>query len=729
MAKAFPQGTIRHWQSGDVIKAHDPIPPFSSGWIPLKTSSELESVGFACDRLGGQILSYREPVKGDKFLDHEIDEYTDENGQKVFRSGDFKVYKGYYGAGTYAFRNEFSRKFMSNEMALNERINAELVEANEAAGGNKNVDKLSTQQKKAIRQWVKESWKEEVEPFSPKDAMKLKDIIERTLGQLEEGTNFKDPEKLKAYQEFRAIADSLPQDYQRLKIKRELKNAAIEKLNIDFADNWGIRESQKDYINDKFNQFVRKYQDQIKEDDLQDQLEEFGVTIDMPTEEFYDKMFEKIDFSSTEDIGFKELIYLRFRTKFGKTVEGEWDKQHLPALRNLEMSINELPAGHFLTNDYLTLITNQNYNGGSHGGYAWYDASDHRINFSSNALSRGTVFGVLSNPNEFKSVLNHEVGHAVSKKFGRDNAYDYRKFAVECGWTYTSQELRESVTATGDDKDIPRTGSNSHIKLITDYSKKSPEEAFAEYYSFYSQNKSDIDKWLATNDRNYLKRETKEVCDTVSSERSIRSLISERIERVDGSWMVEEFNSIRNSLSWTVEHSNIELVSPWKTSLSKEEKQNIDFDKLKVRKDYSIASMPPVVSYNGNDGKRVVIDGATRVEVSRMNKKLLPSITISKEFYFKLKENKFTDQQIADLAYNDKKYHYVPKEASPVTMLYGLNYRDQLISVSKIVENANVLRQMKKIYESDELAKAILDLFGLNRLKELSSKIKEIEKI
>jgi hypothetical protein len=728
MAKAFPQGTIRQWQQGAVIKAHDPMPPFSSGWIPLKTSSQLEAVGATCDRLAGQILNYKDPIKGDKFLDHEIDEYTDVNGQKIFRSGDFKVYMGYYGAGRYGFRNEFSRKFMSNEMALDEKIYEEMVKANEDAGGDKNIDKLSSQQKKAIRQWVKDSWKVEREPFSPEDALKLKGIIDRTLTQLQEGLNFKDPEKLKAYQEFKAIADSLPMDYQRLKIKREQKNAAIEKLNIDFDDNWGIRESQKDYINNKFNEFVKKYQDRIKDDDLQDQLDEFGVTIDMPTEEFYDRIFEKIDFESTEDIGFKELIYLRFQTKFGKTVEGDWDKHHLPALRNMEMSINELPSGHFLTNDYLTLITNVNYNGGSHGGYAWYDAGDQRINFSSNALRRGTVFGVLSNPTEFKSVLNHEIGHAVSKKLGRAGSYDYRKFVVECGWTYTSQELRAGATATGDDEDIPRTGSNSHVKLITDYSKKSPEEAFAEYYSFYSQNKADIDNWLNTSDRSSLKRESKIVCDTNSSERSIYHLMESRIDNVSYP-IIEDFKSIRNGLSGTVEHNKIELVSPWKTQLSKEETNNFDVDKIRARKNYSIDSMPPVVSYNNNDGKRVVIDGATRVEVSRMNKKLVPSITISKEFYYKLKENNWLDHDIADLVYTDNKYNNVPREASPKIKIEGLNYRDNLISVSQIIENVDVLRMMKKIYDSDELAKAIIDLFGLNKLKELSKKIEEIERV
>lgn len=716
MAKEFPIGTIRNWESGDVIKAHDPIQPYSNGWIPLKTSPELERIGRECDRLASNVKDFKLPINGEKFLDHEIDEFEDEDGNKPFVADDFKQYNGFFGAGYYSFRNEFSKLFMNNAMKLNELVANALMDANDAAGGDKHNDKLTPEQRKEIRARVKDRYKDADVVFTVKHAEKLQSIIERTLEQIKEGLDFKDPAKRAVYENFKKVADSLPETYEKIKIKRGYKREILDTIEEVFSDNWGVRESCKDYMNKKFDEYVKKYSDEIAQDSLDEQMEKYGVTIDMPADEFYPRIFKKVNefrFQSPDEDedDFKELIYLRFIKKYNKSVEGDWKLDHLPAVHNLEQAILDLPEGHFLTNDMLTMITNKNYKGGSHGGYAWYDGRDKRINFSAACIDRGSVFGVLANPTEFKSTLYHEIGHAVSKKLGRSEYYDYKRFVVDCGWTYESKELRAGITATGDQKDIPRTGSNSQVKLISEYSGKAPEEAFAEYYAFYASNKTAIDKFLVKGDRNFLKEQSKVVCNTESSERSIMDLGLRSRILSDDHPHIETFNKVKDRLSYGAIHNKIELISPWQTSLSHEEKKNVSPEKLKTRKDYSVDSMPPIVSYSDN-GKNVVLDGATRVEVSRINKKLVPSITISKELYHTLKENHFTDHDIANCVYSKNRHERILRETVPKVRIHGLIHRDNLISVDTIVQNTSALRTMSRIFHSKELEKAMKDLFG-----------------
>ena len=158
--------------------------------------------------------------------------------------------------------------------------------------------------------------------------------------------------------------------------------------------------------------------------------------------------------------------------------------------------------------------------------------------------------------------------------------------------------------------------------------------------------------------------------------------------------------------------TKIELISPWSTTLTKEEKLHANVDKLRVRKDYSVESMPPVISYTDN-GKNVVIDGATRVEVSRINKKMVPSITISKEFYHKLKDTGLIDHEIADAVYTHNRHERVLRETAPKVTIYGMIHRNSLIPVSTIVQNTEAFRAMAKMFKSKELAKAIEEAFGI----------------
>ena len=792
MAKEFPIGTIRHWESGDVIKAHEPTRPFSTGWINLRTSPELENIGREADLLANSLLSFKLPINGEKFLDHEINEFRDEDGKKLFSADDFKKYEGFLGAGRYAFRNEFSRLFMHNIMRRKEQEQRALVDANEEAGGDKNNDKLTKEEKDAIRAEVRANFKEEENPFTVEKAQKLVEIIKRTGTQIREGLNFTDNEKAEIYDKFKKIADDLPQSYDLIEKKREQRGEAIALINKTFNDNWGVRESCKDYINANFDRYVKKYADQISKDSLASQMEEFGVSIDSPTDEFYNGIYSKIDeikkkdreatlknleyfvggsidiyrkmwfdtdrkvsadltkengefyiaikgepkerlfskvdigFTSTSSSGrknwtlgkeyqaestnFKDLIYLRFMKHYGKRVEGDWAIDHLPAIQNMENIINELPKGHFLSNDYLQIVTNNDYNGGSHGGYAWYNSGDRRINLSAECVNSGSIFGVLSNPTEFKSVMLHEIGHAVSKKFGRSENYDYRKFVVECGWTYTSKELRAGMTATGDQKAIPRTGSNSDVRLISDYSGMAPEEAFAEYYSFYGLNKDKIDKFLKTGDRRHIESETRIISASNQSPRTIKDTMRHRMADHDGELM-RTFNRVWGGLSGRGVEMKMELVSPWETRLTTEEYLRTDAQKIKRFKDSSPLSSPPVIAYR-EDGKSVIFDGVSRLEVARMNKRMVSTIHITKEAYYQLKQTGISDKEIADCVYTKMRDKYPLAERPQKQQIAGLIFRDNLIPSEKILNNARVLKVMQEIFNSEELRKALEELFG-----------------
>ena len=103
MGKEFPVGTIREWSGGQsVIKAHNPIPPFSSGWISLKTSAKFNNIGLECDSYAREILSHKLPINGEKFLDHVINEFGEKWGKSEFFNADnFKQYQGFYNAGKY----------------------------------------------------------------------------------------------------------------------------------------------------------------------------------------------------------------------------------------------------------------------------------------------------------------------------------------------------------------------------------------------------------------------------------------------------------------------------------------------------------------------------------------------------------------------------------------------------------------------------------------------------
>jgi hypothetical protein len=782
MGKVCPVGTIHTWSVGDMIKAFDPLPPFSSGWIPVKTNARFDQIGREADATAKEIIGHKVPINGEKCIDYEIDLFGEQDGSSFYKADNFKQYMGWYGAEKYAFRNEFSKMFMNNDMRLAEAVAEALDEANKDAGGDRILDKLTDESKKEIRKRVRAEFKEDPDKITEEKALQLLDIVKRTRDQVKEGLDFKDPEKKRIYDEFKKMADSLPADYMLMSEKRMVKFDATDMIEGAFQDNWGVRESCKDYAQDKFNEYVKKYADRISEDSLNEQMKMYGVNIDMSADEFYSKIYAKAknqdydflekyvgkdititDWSGSHRVklfwkkimaveddevthdelsykradglelnlierlrsgdvklskdydefggGFKDLIYLRFMKHYNKSIEGDWTLEHLPAIQNMENIINELPDGHFKTNDSLKLVTNKDYNGGSHGGYAWYMASERRINLSAKCVERATSWGVLGKPTEFKSVMLHEIGHAVDNKLQGKETYDYKKFVVSAGWSYQQEELRHGKSATGDQKDIPRSGSNASVTLITEYSKKSPSEAFAEYYSFYNLNKEHLDKYFKSNDRNALKAQSRIVAKSVSSEQPISKMLPHRVDAT----AVEHWEIYKNTeqeLSERGGDHTITLNSPWDVSLSHEEKVKLSKSTIKFRKDYSIHSMPPAVAVK--DGlSRLVIDGGVRMEVAKMNKQLLPCIEISKEEYYVLREKGMTDVDIADCVYTKHADDYVPKQIAPAVRVTGLVYRDELIPMDIILDNHDVLKTMSDICGSPELQKALGDLFSV----------------
>lgn len=777
----MPVGTIRSWSQGDMIKAHNPFPPFSSGWIPLKTSTKFNGLGNDCDGYAKDILLHKLPINGEKFLDHMIDEFGESIGKsKFFNADNFKKYEGYHNAGRYAFRNEFSKLFMQNDMDLDEAICEAMVKENEDIGGDKDNDKLNKEEKKGIRDRVKFDFKNSERVLTEEKARTLLEVVKRTKTQVEEGLDFKDPAKKLIYEDFKKQADNLIGPYELISIKRKKKFEAVDLIETHFQDNWGVRESCKDYIQKNFDEYVRMYADQISKDSLEEQLRLYGVTMNMEPDEFYSKIYKKAskqnwDFlenfvgkeitiigngihktsrrvkvfkkkvMAVEDnevthydiyfsdrtitggrdliralnnkeiilspeynemaSGFKDLIYLRFMKRYNKSVEGEWMLEHLPAIHNLENIIVDLPKGHFLTNDKLKLITNKNYKGGSNGAYAYYSSGEERINLSADLIDRSTTWGVLSNPTEFKSVMLHEIGHSVSQKLGRSKYYDYKKFVVEAGWSYQSKELRARMTATGDEKDIPRSGSNASVSLITKYASKAPEEAFAEYYSFYNLNREHFDKFFETGDTKHLKTTGKKIAKSVSSEQTISQMLPRRVNTASIiAW--DHYKEVEPKISDRGQEQKITLGSPWAMSLSHEEKRKYEATVVKQRKDYSINSMPPIVVVK-NGMERHCIDGGVRIEVAKMNKQLVPAIEISKELYTKLRERGLSDHEISNCIYTKNQNNYIPKQIAPEVEVRGLIYRDELVPFDQIIENYGVIKTMKEVCESKELQKAL----------------------
>jgi len=704
MAKKMPIGTIRHWESGDFIKAHEGS-LFSGGWIPLSTSPELEEVGRSCDRMAIELLRQKLPINGEKFLDHEIKEFKG----GLYSPDDFKQYSGFHGAGSYSFRNEFSKRYMNPKISLAEAINDALVNANEEklnSLGREARDMVLTKDEIAnIRASIRKDASSD-NKFTIKEAQELEAIVLRTRDQLNQGLNFEGEQKI-VYDKAVLAADSLATSYDRLGVKKQTKVDNIEAIKKAFPDNWGVQNGFETYIDIEYSKYLDKYKKRIIEDETADQEKTFGVKLDAPIEEFYPALYKKLE-KDPSKYPFQEIVDIRFAAKYGKELKGNWTPEMLPAIESIEKMITTIPEGHFLTNKQITSVTQVDYDGGNHGGYAWYSSNESRINLSKDLLGSKTgIWSRLSNSNEFESTMAHEIGHAVSEKFGRDNTLAYKQFTVACGWSYSQSELKAGMKATGSDRAIPREGSNSHIKLLTDYAHVSQEEAFAEYYSIYSNNKKEIDKWLSTGDTKPLHKISRVTSDSKPSNRNIGQA-SHKIMTTAESDKID--TTLRHLGLDADDHISIEMISPWGASVHPQD-TSYSTSKIRSRLGYKHEDMPPIVAIKDHN-KYEIIDGANRQALAKMNKKLLPTISISKELHSHLSRKGYSNEDIARYTLTTKQNEKVPYQASEPKTISGLDYRNNILKVEDIKNSYFILKKMQEIYNGEELKKA-LETLGL----------------
>lgn len=787
MPREFPVGTIRDWQSGTVIKAHTPLPPYSDGWIPLIEHKEFSDLAKTADELARVICRYQTPINGERVLDHVIEEFGKKEGLSAFFTpGNFKQYQGMYGAGRYSFRNEFNRMLMQQRMRLHEEMCVALVQANDDKGGDAHNDKLTQEEKAQIRAQVRAEFKEEPSVLNRARAEKLVELVRIAKRQVEEGTDFRDPEKKTLYVQFLKLLYSLTEDCGSFKVKRAVYKEALQVLVDNFSDNWGVLDTGISLLNKKFGEYMRTCEKHIRQECLEEQMRMFGTSIYAEPDEFYNNIYQtleskkrwafldeyidkKVGFerrwwgdSTTDyfkikkvndtyyvckegkwikleellenyriapaynefDMGFKDLIRDRFMHRYSKVVEGEWKPEHLPALHNLENLLLELPEGHFQTNDQLEYVTNKDYKGGSHGGYAWYAPTERRINLSASCVERGSVWGVLEDPTEFKSVLLHEIGHAVEAKLGGRKNYNFRKFAVYGGWSFAQPEFRYNQRATGDQSRIPRKGSYSGNKLLTDYSYTSPEEAFAEYYSFYNLNKDAIDRFLETKDRHHLREHQFKRYSSESLQDKVATLGNynhvKSLEEIKS--QLDTYHEILNVMSERGREINVKLVDPWELTPSKESKERYDPDitrNLLHNTGLTPNDFSAVITVREEGAKHTVISGYTLVQVAKYRDVSLRTVEISKEFYQSLRDTGLSDQQIEDCVVYSLSGTTLPKATSrrEAETMYGLIYRDKIIPEDVIAENTEALRMIKRICELPELQKALSETFDVFAFK------------
>lgn len=787
--KAAPIGTVRHWEDGDFIKSFEGN-LFDSGWIPLKTSPELESIGRECDKLAIEIESMRIPIDGMLWLDREIREFQkvdDEDGP--FNPDDFKQYSGFHGSGKYSFRNEFSKRYMNKFIQQANFVTESLMKENERAGGvNKGDDKkivLHKSEIKHIRDLAKVQFKfVDSYNFTIEQANQLLSIIKRTHTQLKKGFDLDGKDK-EVYDANIALANTIDAKYENITVKRALKRKIINDIGVQFSDNWGIRESFKKYADEKYENFVRKFKDQILKDTGKEQEQLFGVKIEEDPSTFYPKLIDKVNTHENklkkidltkhfgkefiivdsegfdqkiklqkyddlidsdeerwkykiekedgtlrtpsdtqlrqireqihgESYPFEELLLLRFEAKYGFNFEGSWPAEMLPAVFNFEKLINKIPKGHCITNPELRTFANESY--GSHKSYAHYNPRDRKIFLSKELISKAGKYGDLNDAQEFDNVLAHEIGHSVSQRLGRSGNNEYKKFVVACGWSWSQPALKQGLEhSTGDMKDIPREGSQSHLELLTQYAHKSPEEAFAEFYSFYTNNKSEIDNWLDTGDLNHLQRDQKSIS---QSEHSNTTTEEAYKHFLFGS---EDLTKVRKEFTRTKldfdDHVSVDLVSPhyvrndhpdvYKKYDTEETKMNLSYHRNNENKEKSFDFHSKVILIKSDDTHYETLDGSNSVPVFKYNKQMMPALTISKEMYNNLVERGCSKHEIIHFCVDNLRDFYLPKQIGNSKTLKGLMYDKKVIPFQKIEKLKGPISQMRNIYNDEKIQKAL----------------------
>lgn len=476
----FPIGTIRSWQIGDAIKTDE------KNWTLIEIPDEIHSIGKRLQNLILDIHKNNDPIKGKLVVEHVLHKYFDEgeliSGEyiRTDRGGNFLGWdfdNGLYKDWVYRWIDKKEDSFISMETL--QQIEEDLKQYKELSrtgGGLKKEDQL-------IYLGLMKRIKEIPEEYIPFFLM---------------SSNIK----------------------------------TLVRLMSKFKDNFIINTALTLNLEENLKKYLDNFHQEIIQEEGNRIIDEANTKIDASPYEFYEKIIkqlkkekDKIDYSQDSFItniendilklSISSALELRYEKLLGLKLEHSssllWNEETIPALQNFELFATEVPVGHIINNPYLKTLTNKDYSGKYGGdGYAFYMSNLKSITFSEKALNSSNLRGNLKVPDEFNSVLAHESGHAVAEKLREIKNLDFKIFAKWCGWDWRIFRL-ETKTKSGrvkiynekasvGDEDVPRTGENKHVPLLTKYSYKSPNEAFAEYYSFYYLNKDKLDKWLETGD-------------------------------------------------------------------------------------------------------------------------------------------------------------------------------------------------------------------------------------
>jgi 8-oxo-dGTP pyrophosphatase MutT (NUDIX family) len=558
-----------------------------------------------------------------------------------------------------------------------------------------------------------------------------------------------------------------------------IRNTFIKKLDLTFSGY--IRKYQRDIEADMLKTFKEQVKvdlhaptklfydtiedvvsEKLKSINIQDYI---GKLVPLPSSKLKDGILEGVEFFTEKDrpyviikdsitgksIGqfvdlesYKQLLFsndsgfdvdiplkIRLSQNYDKDLIGNYDFRDLKLCRVFEELTSFLPSGHLLTNKYVQSLRKEGRLSNSDNSYAHFDYSNREIYFSEKAIkesSRGFTSDYLtSGKSEVATVLIHEVGHAVSKKLGQRNSRLYKNFVYECGWSWEQFPDRydnKSYTATGHDPDIKRHGTNSERPLITQYAAKSPEEAFAEYYSFYTQHRGIIDKYLETNNPKLLaKSKSIELGKQSESKSSFKDFVNSTPNNIEG------FNSMESTIISANrkidDHIRIGVIDPYYDKLDtlKESDVNIGHIIHKKSKHSTNYNTPtPILSiFDYETGKQDIINTQESDDVgihyaNKYLRRLTPTVSISKEVYNLLQDRGYTYSQIRGFAFYNAREHTIPDvRQSNITTntLEGLLYRGQLVDREKVREMKPILKVMKSIWESEDLKKSLRDLFNM----------------
>lgn len=474
----FPVGTIRTWKIGDAIKTDEKT------WTLIEIPDDIHAIGKRIQSLVLDIHRNNDPIKGKLVVDHVLEEYF---SKEELAGGEY-------------YRTDMFGNFIAWE------VDAGIY-------------------KEWITQWINKT-EDKFIPFQTlqqieRDLIKYKELS-RTAGGL-------DTDDRKIYLGLMKRIKEIPEEYIPFPIMSSNIKVLVKAMS-KFKDNFIINTALTLSLKENFDEFLKNYHDQIIKDEGIRVVEEAGTKIDSSPHEFYKKIIKQleknkdsIDYTQNSfitkyekeiiELAINAALELRYEKALGLKLEHDstliWNEDNIPALQNFELFATEVPIGHIINNPYLKTIVNKDYEGKYGGdGYAFYAVDKKSINFSKRALDSSRMRGNLKVADEFNSVLAHESGHAVAEKLREIKNLDFKMFAKWCGWdwrifkleqkTKTGRILVHNEKASLGDPDVPRTGTNKHVHLLTKYSYKSPNEAFAEYYSFYYLNKDKLDKWLET---------------------------------------------------------------------------------------------------------------------------------------------------------------------------------------------------------------------------------------